>query len=589
MWLPSQGLAPLEQQVAVAASASRTTTWSNLRFDASAGPVGIVVPVSDGTVLDWASDAWLEALQVATAPRVFAPVGASAVCPGETPIPHAFHVVGSTAHDVPLTAIEALILDDVGMVSVWADLYGLIVPPEAKADLEALSGVRFFVARFQAPGGVSETPTLRVVQEGGPAMVPLALTRAANKNLVVTTFTIGEGRAALTGTVEASMNVDALRWNAASQSSTYEDLREVTLLAVGPTGTVMEASSHEALAKNLSIAGGTDAVNGVVTTYFERASAYGDTTQEASLCTIAAAASLASTSTVSTACAAGKLAIVGGVNPCIEDPGANETPADSLRCGGISDDLALALAGMSPSASFLTRHTLLIEAGTAGLTLPIVFTGEARLDPWLNAGSVDVSDCANGSTSTTGSGSGASAGSGNPSTGAGTDSNEVVYSQTNVYSDVSCGCSGTADTYETHGDDYYYYDETTNSSSSSSGDTCSGDSSGDSGGDTCSGDSSGSSDSGSSCDGGSSSAESGDTCSGSSSSSSGDSCGGDSSSSGSSCDSGGSSGSSGCSGSNGDCSVTAGKRRLPKLSVLAFGAVALMAPLRRLTRKKKAR
>src|SRR5690349_18695684 len=65
--LPNGAALPLDQRVAVAVSASRTTIWTNLRLDTAAAPVGLLIPVPPGAALDHSSDAWFEALDDATA------------------------------------------------------------------------------------------------------------------------------------------------------------------------------------------------------------------------------------------------------------------------------------------------------------------------------------------------------------------------------------------------------------------------------------------------------------------------------------------------------------------------------------------
>ncbi len=81
-WLASADLEPVEQRLAVALAPGRTTVWTSLRFVAPAGPVAFVLPVPAGASVDRSSDAWLEALDLATAPRVFPPPHASPACPG---------------------------------------------------------------------------------------------------------------------------------------------------------------------------------------------------------------------------------------------------------------------------------------------------------------------------------------------------------------------------------------------------------------------------------------------------------------------------------------------------------------------------
>jgi hypothetical protein len=594
VWLPSTGVSPLEQRVVVAVGPDRVTTWSSLRFDAAAGPVGMVVPVASGASLDWASDAWIEALEVATAPRIFPPDGTSATCPGEEEPLSAFQVEGQTAHSITLVPLEAMILDDVPTVAVWADLYGLVLPPAVEAQLGALTGHHFAVMRYDAPPGFSVTPTLRVTTPGATPAMPLALTRASGQSLLATTWTFGAGRAAFVGATEATVNADGLAWNAAQGTSTYRELRELTLLALGAGGVIVEAAGHEPLAKSVSIADGTASIDAVVTTYASRAAAYGDASGDPAACALAMASALAGVLPVADVCPRGELAVVGPSVPCTETVGAGEADPEKLRCGPEADDLALALSGLQPANAWVTRTALLIADGKSGTTFPLGFPGGAAVTPLVEAASVDLSDCGPSSTSSTGSGRGAGTGSGSgyPTGGAETP-HDTVYSETYVHTDLGCDCSGTADTYTTYddGSDASYYDSSDTSSDSCDGDTAS---SGSESGDSCNGgSSSSSSESGDTCDGSSSSsgAESGDTCSGgSSSSSSGDSCdgGGSSGSSSSGCDSGGSSGSSGCSGgsSSGDCSVGGSRPRPPKLSILAFAAAALLAPLRRVTRRR---
>lgn len=594
--MPSGGVSPMEQRLVVAVGPDRVTTWSSLRFDASMGPVGVVVPVAAGASLDWASDAWIEALEVATAPRVFPPDGTSTTCPGEAEPLAPFDVVGQTAHASALGPIEVLLLDDLATVTVWADLYGLILPETVEAQLGALPGAHFVVMRYEAPSGYSLTPTLRVTTPGAAPVMPLALTRAVGQNLLATTWTFGAGRASLVGTTEAPVSLDALAWKAAEGASSYAELRELTLLALGPSGAIVEAAGHDPLTKNLAIAEGTASIDAVVTAYAQRASNYGDATGDPSGCALAMASTLAAVEPVAAVCPRADLGVVGPSVPCAEVVGAGQTDPEKLRCGPRTDDLALALSGLSPAATWVTRIAMLVADGKSGTAFSIGFPGGFDVIPLYEATSVDLSNCPSSSSSSTGagSGSGSGTGSGSPTGGSG-EGHDIVYSETYVHTDLGCDCSGTADTYTTY-DDGYDDGSSYDTSSDTSSDSCDGDtaSSGTESGDSCSGGSSSSSaESGDTCSGSSSSADSGDTCSGgsSSSSSSGDSCSGGSSSgsSGGGCDSGGSSGSSGCSGgsSSGDCSVGGSRPRPPKLSILAFAAAALLAPLRRVTRRRK--
>ncbi|MDC0679987.1 DUF2330 domain-containing protein [Sorangium atrum] len=119
-WLPGAGQASVEQRVAVAAGPERTTLWTSLRFQGASGPVALVVPVPPLAALDTSSDAWFEALEAATAPRVLPPQGVDPYCPGEAGAPGPFETVGRLAHEATLEPIEVTVLEDADAVARWA-------------------------------------------------------------------------------------------------------------------------------------------------------------------------------------------------------------------------------------------------------------------------------------------------------------------------------------------------------------------------------------------------------------------------------------------------------------------------------------
>jgi hypothetical protein len=620
-WVASSSLTPIEQRVAVAVGPDRTTVWTSLSLEAPAGPIGLVLPVPDGTLLDRTTDAWLEALEVATAPRVLAPEGASPVCPGEPDEPGALSIEGHVAHTASLAPVEVIVVDDVETVRAWADLYGLSLSPELDASLAARSGVRFAVARFQAPGGPALTATLRAVMPGQAPSLPLALTRAGGGELAVSTWIMGPGRASLAGATEATLDPAALVWKAADHTTNYADERAAALGALAPLGALVEAAGHAALGENTPVAGGAATIDALVATFFARASAYGDATENASLCAVEAAAALASDARVATACPRADLGAAGPSTPCVEAIGAGEIAPDELRCGGVADDLAVALSGQVAKETWVTRTALVIAEGAAGTDWPVTLGGALAVSPVLEASNVDLAGCEDGEGGGSGS-SGSSGPSGSGSTtgvGYGTGATSgAYYDGTYEQTDVTCGCEGTADTVyvETAANDETYESEPTETSAteetcsgdseSSSGDdcggdgsdsygeeeTCSGDSSGDASGDDCGGDGSESYGEEETCSGDSSGDASGDDCSGDSTGSSsdaGESCDGGSGSSGDSgCDGGSSGGDASCDGGGSDCAVGRTKRgvRMPRLSVMALSLMALLAPLRRWTRRR---
>jgi hypothetical protein len=576
-WISSGALEPIEQRVAVSVGPDRTTMWTSLRFDAAAGNVGIIVPAPPGSSLDFSSDAWLEALEVATAPRVFPPPDESPYCPGQSGPDTVFDLAGQVAHTKSLPVDDVAVLDDAGAVALWAAKSGLDLSPALATSLGALGGVRFVAVRFVAPGGPAITRTLRVAMPGAAPLLPLALTRAGAKPLLITTFTIGAGRAAAQGSVPVTIPPADLAWNAKTQKTNYFTARSALLAAEGGDATLTECAGSAPLATNVSIAGGTASIDGLVTAYFDRAAAYGDSLVDPTSCIAGAAVALTSSSPVAASCARADLGVVDPAAPCVETVPVGGVDPEKLRCGGVADDLAVALSGLYPSDVWITRQSSQIPAGKDGADWPLVFSGGASVSPVRTAKSLDLAECNGASTSTgagatsggmsTSGGNGAAssstgglifAGSGGSSPSGGVGSGPVGGNNSSASGsidgrplDVSCGCSGTADT----------------SSDVTSSDSCDGSS------DTSSGSCSGDSSSGDSCSGSSSS---GDSCDGSS--------GGDTS-----CDSGG--GDLNCSGGSGDCSASGahGKKRVaPRFSVLALALIGLIAPLRRRGRRSRA-
>ncbi|MEP7123662.1 MAG: DUF2330 domain-containing protein [Byssovorax sp.] len=580
-WISGGLLDPIEQRVAVSVGPDRTTLWTSLRFDAAAGNVGIIVPAPPGSSLDFSSDAWFEALEVATAPRVFPPSDESPYCPGKSGPAAIFDIAGQIAHTTSLPVDDVAVLDDAGAVALWAAKSGLDLSPELATSLGALGGVRFVAVRFVAPGGPAITRTLRVAMPGAPPRIPLALTRAGTKPLLVTSFTIGAGRAVASGSVPVTLPPADLAWDAGAKKSNYLGARAALLAAEGGDATLTECASASSLATNVSIAGGTASIDGLVTAFFDRAAAYGDGLPDPTTCITSAAVALTSSSPVAASCPRADLGVVDPAVSCVETVPVGGVDPAKLRCGGVADDLAVALSGLYPAEAWITRQSSQIPAGNAGVDWPLAFNGGASVSPIRTAKSLDLAGCGSASTSAgTGSASGgmtaggvtaASSSTGGPiftgvggsSSSGGVGSGQVGGDNSSGSGsgsidarplDVSCGCSGTADT-----------SASTDSASSGSCDGSSDTSSG-----SCSGDSSSS-----------------DTCSGSSSSSSGcdGSSGGDTS-----CDSGGGSDLNCSGGGSSDCSAfgARGKKRVaPRFSVLALALIGLLAPLRRRGRRSR--
>ncbi len=601
---------PVQHRVALAVGPEQSTLWSQIRLDAAAGTVAVVVPAPDGARLDWSSDAWLESLEVATAPRVLPPPGLNPTCDGSSD-PAAVDVVGDTAHVDTLTPLEVAVLDDANQVVLWAEQHSLAVSPELSAALAALVGQRFVVARFSAPGGTALTPTLRVVSPQPLSELPLVLVQASSAEVLVQTWLFGPGRATIDGATVAQLATSSLTFAAANGTSNYPSLRQSALSAAGTDAVLIESASHDSLGTNLAIAEGNVAIDSVVTTFFQRAELYGDAGSSAAVCIAQAQATLEGSFPVATACPRTALGTVGSVGQCDETVQPGEIDPELLRCGDGVDDLALAISGLTPASTWLTRYTMQVPAGSGGAIRTVSFSTGDVVTPVWTAASLDLSGC-NGST---GGGTATGGSSGSPSGPGGTTVTPTDYDVVPVpvyYVEKGCGsdevgevlfyidivfeegdeppeayyaeesCRGdTTYTYEDDPDywesrDYYgddYYDDEDYEQGGCSGDTSetsdTSDDSESSSGSDCDGDTSDTSDDD---DDDSSTSGDDDDDSSDSSSSSSTSCGDDDDDDGDS-----------------SCVISSRRGSRPKFSVLVIWAVGLLLPLRRLLRRRRCR
>ncbi len=479
-----------------------------------------------------------------------------------------------------MTADDFSVLDDYPSLDAWAKTSHLTIPAAVAAQLGSLSGVRFLAFLYQAPGGTSVTPTVRVVMPGGAPVLPLALTRAGTDDLLVTAFLLGAGGGGLTAGHPVTVSESALVWKAPDQKTNYGDLRESDL-AADSLAYLIESASPQALSLNVSIASGKASIDSALGTYFKLAAAYGDGNADPAPCVSQASAAFASGKPLSASCPRASLGVVDSAPPCAENPQPAEADPASLRCGTGADDLAVALSGLSLSNAWLTRASLEIAGSGQGSDWNLTFTGTDGVTPVLHATSIDYSQCGGpdgGAMSSSASASASSGMHGASSSGTGPHGFNT-YGGISVSNEVTPGGDGTdlVDVVDDANDTSFNCSctgtDTTVGDSSGSG-SCDGSSDSSSSG-SCSGDSS---DGSSSCSGDSSG---GDSCS--SGSSGGDSCSGGGG--GESCSGGG--GGDSCSGGSGGnlCSVGARGIPRPKMSVLLLGALAVVAPLRRAGRK----
>ncbi len=511
--------------VAIAATPERTTTWIKARFSSTGGTVVWFVPVHGPAAVDVASEAWLEGLDLATAPRVGPPRTLS------TPsckVATAIETIPPRPPHPRRPPLEARVLTTTAELDAYATTWQLVRDAsftklaagvlDTKAALLALP--------LATTAGDLETATVRLVGPAREPALPLALT---SPGPVVTAFSLATSRSVFGAGLPLQLDPSRLAWQ--RTGSNYAELR-ASLLAF--PGFLTESSGHAPIFDGVALPGG-DVTVSAVETYFERAATYGDAIPQTAACRANARSWGARFETVGMACPRGALLRIGDL-PCTETVGAGELDPREIRCGALSDDLALAITRERPGAMGVTR-----AMGQAMGEVKLGSGGGAR-SVYQEASRLDVTCTDSGAPLAPPTAAGGASppplfsAEDDTSGGGGAGGSVGGSCQGGVYADDSSGCGGDSSTAasESSSDD-------SASDTTTSDDTTPSDEGADGGGDGCSSDGSSTGESASSSDDGcggagsssdSSSSSSDDGCgSGGSSSSSGDGCGSSSSAS----------------------------------------------------------
>lgn len=455
------GPTTFDAEIAIAVTPYGTTRWTRLTVGGSQNVMWLV-PARPGAALDWATDAWLTALEAATSPHV-APPSASAPCqmPSDTE-----RVAPWSTTGVKRFPKAVLVHTSEAEALAHVAARGFAVPASVATKIATIYARGYALVSLEldvSASSISSSPTLRISDDGG-AVVPLALTGSTQTAVRVTAIVIGDGPSTLAGARE--LEPGALTWGPAH--STYAGSRARTLVAGGGAIWLREAASHELMFAGLAVPRDTP-IEPLVTGYFHSANG-----QAQPVCDAAALAAASGAGTVGRLCASGSLALVPGGAACV--PASGTIDPTTFTCGSGVDDLALALSGGAPSRSFVTRFTGLVPQSGFGIDTTIA-TSTTSLSPVVFAGKYEP--CPVVVTPPSG-------GSGSPSPTPGAASGDP---RPYHFDQDNSGCNGSATTvvYEDTGEEAVVADEGCGSTSTGTG-TSTGDD-----GDNCGGDTSSSS------------------------------------------------------------------------------------------------
>jgi len=339
-------------RIAVASTPTRTTRWVSLDVHGGATAFAWIVPVKPTGFVDLASDAWLESLEEATAPRVVPPV-APAACPVNDEV----DVEGQLNPVTTVQCSSVVVAADGPTLATELQAWGLTMSSALAADVAAAgANGDSFVALYYPQTSVDVlTHTLRVV-DASPSTFPLDWLPEGGP-IDVLAYTVLAGGLTLQPGAPLLVDPSTVLWD--QGGSTYGSVTSATLLS-NPGAWLLDTLAQEPVFQPVPLPGGT--IGSLTSTYFDRASAYGDATGEPHTCTAAATAWATSAALVAVACPTGSVARV-GAGTCVETTATGEIAPDAFRCGGISDDLALALSGLAPVSAWISRMRSVVSVG----------------------------------------------------------------------------------------------------------------------------------------------------------------------------------------------------------------------------------
>jgi len=388
-------------RVAIATEGARTTRWAQVTVTGTTTGFAWMVPVQPGARLDLASDAWLDALDVATVPVVLPPVTGcpSGSEPDRTP---------AASSPSSVTPTETEVLFDVASVTAFVTQAGYVMPAALPAELQAAIARGAGIAVMLYPSATLPTHTVRIT-DGGPASLPFALSGSSLADVSVTAFVIAAGPE-VAGT-PAALDPSGVVWQGDGQSS-YTQVSAALLGQWQGTEWLIESSMPGLLFTGAPVEGAASQPP-VLGTYYTLASSYGDTTGDPTTCLAAAMATSQDPTSYPETCPGGRLAVVPGASPCPEEAGSDAGPPP-LTCGA-SDDATLAAGGLSPQQIWVTRIAGIVTQESASDVSLALSSAVASQSPVLTAGQCAPEE---GSTPTSGGGGGGGAGSsGSASTG----------------------------------------------------------------------------------------------------------------------------------------------------------------------------
>lgn len=390
-------------RVVISISTEQTVLWDQIQYQGDPKDFAWVMPVKAGATIEVGSDAWIEALDAATATAVASPritcftgggSDSSGGCSGSTD--GAGAPLGDkglqqrdptveVVHRETVGPFETVTLSSTtpGALGAWLDKNGYAIPADVKPILDdyAAQGFDFIAARLTPGKGVEQIKPLRVVTKGALTTFPMRMLAAgAKKNVALSLFVITEGRSSIEGFPSATVTSEDLTWDFAEQASNYADVRAKKLAAEGGRTFLMTYAEPRTLLAPLP------SPEDQLVSF---------PTQQPPLAEAFFARALENQES-GAACASAFDQYAESKSKVASPPGSGEIDPSVFDCGKV-DDLGVALTGLHPGDVWVTRFeaNLPKEALTADLTIAPYASEQAPFDNRLVA-SKALNDSCNG-------------------------------------------------------------------------------------------------------------------------------------------------------------------------------------------------
>jgi hypothetical protein len=339
-----------DHRMAFSVSTQQTVLWDQIQYSGNPTEFSWVLPVRSGAVVQLSNDEWFAALDAMTRPVITGPVrncgagGAGIGCGSASPLALNAGSGGGESVEVISHSVVGpydtvtLRSTDPQALETWLNVNGFVLPDTFRPTIGAYVGEGFdFIAMRLQPGqGVQSMQPVRVVTPGADATLPLRMVAAGvGAQVGITLYVISEGRyEAKSPFFNEVIDDSKLVWIRTQNRSNYQELSQQLMQSHNKRTWLTEFSGPASLVASPSSGRGycPQGPNGGVATAFPGQSLADIYAQQ---------------------CACKSVSCANASAPSLDAGG---SPATGVGL----DDLGVALVGMHPQSTWVTRMRALL-------------------------------------------------------------------------------------------------------------------------------------------------------------------------------------------------------------------------------------